>query len=105
MFIEFINGSTWQACGSDNYQGVIGSGPKGIVYSEYMLSDPNAYLFLRPILEENGGWAIFNGTPRGRNHLHSMYELGQTEPGWYSELLTVKQTGAVTPERKGARPG
>lgn len=99
MFIEFINGSTWQACGSDNYEGVIGSGPKGIVYSEYMLSDPNAYLFLRPILEENGGWAIFNGTPRGRNHLHAMYELGQSEPGWYSEILTVKDTGAVTPER------
>lgn len=99
MFIEFKNGSTWQACGSDNYEGVIGSGPRGIVYSEYMLSDPNAYLFLRPILEENGGWAIFNGTPRGRNHLHSMYELGQSEKSWYSELLTVKDTGAVTPER------
>lgn len=99
MFIEFKNGSTWQACGSDNYEGVIGSGPRGIVYSEYMLSDPNAYLFLRPILEENNGWAIFNGTPRGRNHLHSMYELGQSEPGWFSQLLTIKHTGAVSPER------
>lgn len=99
MFIEFKNGSTWQACGSDNYEGVIGSGPRGIVYSEWMLSDPNAYLYLRPILEENGGWAIFNGTPRGRNHLHAMYELGQTEPSWYSELLTVRDTGAVSPER------
>jgi len=99
MFIEFKNGSTWQACGSDNYEGVIGSGPRGIVYSEYMLSDPNAYLFLRPILEENNGWAIFNGTPRGRNHLHAMYELGQTEQGWFSQILTIKNTGAVTPER------
>jgi phage terminase large subunit len=93
MLIRFKNGSTWQVVGSDNYQGVIGSGAFGIVYSEYMLSDPNAWLYLSPILEENGGWAIFNGTPRGRNHFHGLYQLGQTEPGWFSQLLTVKDTG------------
>src|ERR1700686_84265 len=93
MLIRFKNGSTWQVVGSDNYQGVIGSGAFGIVYSEYMLSDPNAWLYLQPILEENGGWAIFNGTPRGRNHFHGIYELGLTEPGWFSQRLTVKDTG------------
>src|SRR6266436_1003495 len=72
MFICFKNGATWQVVGSDNYQAVIGSGALGIVYSEYMLSDPNAYLYLDPILRENGGWAIFNGTPRGRNHFHGL---------------------------------
>ena len=95
MLIRFKGGSTWQVVGSDNYQGVIGSGAFGIVYSEYMLSDPNAWLYLSPILEENGGWAIFNGTPRGRNHFQGLYELGLTEPGWFSELLTVKHTGAL----------
>lgn len=95
MLIRFKNGSTWQVVGSDNYQGVIGSGALGIVYSEYMLSDPNAWLYLSPILEENGGWAIFNGTPRGRNHFYGLYELGQTEPGWFSQILTVNDTGAL----------
>ena len=93
MLIRFKNGSTWQVVGSDNYQGVIGSGAFGIVYSEYMLSDPNCWLYLQPILEENGGWAIFNGTPRGRNHFHGIFELGQSEPGWFSERLTVGDTG------------
>jgi phage terminase large subunit len=93
MLIRFKNGSTWQVVGSDNYQGVIGSGAFGIVYSEYMLSDPNAWLYLQPILEENGGWAIFNGTPRGRNHFHGIFELGKSEPGWFAERLTVKDTG------------
>jgi phage terminase large subunit len=96
MLIRFKNGSTWQVVGSDNYSGVIGSGAYGIVYSEYMLSDPNAWLYLAPILEENGGWAIFNGTPRGRNHLYGLYELGQHEPGWFSQRLTVKDTQALT---------
>jgi hypothetical protein len=99
MLIRFKNGSTWQVVGSDNYNALVGSPPYGIVYSEYMLSDPNAWSFVRPILAENGGWALFNGTPRGRNHLHGLYELGQSEPGWFSQLLTVKQTGAMNDEQ------
>lgn len=100
MLIRFKNGSTWQVAGSDNYQGIIGSGPFGIVFSEYMLSDPNSRLFLDPILQENGGWAIFNGTPRGRNHFYDIYELALSqgpEKGWYAERLTVDDTGVFTP--------
>ena len=99
MLIRFKNGSTWQVVGSDNYQGVIGSGAFGIVYSEYMLSDPNSFLYLDPILQENGGWAVFNGTPRGRNHFHGLYQLALTEPGWFGQLLTVRETGLFTPEQ------
>lgn len=40
MMIEFINGSTWQAVGSDNYGALIGSGHVGIVFSEWALSNP-----------------------------------------------------------------
>lgn len=98
MLIRFKNGATWQVVGSDNYNALVGSPPFGIVYSEYMLSDPNAWSFIRPILRENGGWALFNGTPRGRNHLHGLYELGLKEPGWFSQLLTVKDTGAMSDE-------
>jgi len=96
MLIRFKNGSTWQVVGSDNYNALVGSPPYGVVYSEYMLSDPNAWSFIRPIMRENGGWALFNGTPRGRNHLHGLYELGQREDGWFSELLTVADTGAMS---------
>lgn len=98
MLIRFRNGSTWQVVGSDNYNALVGSPPYGVVYSEYMLSDPNAWSFIRPILRENGGWALFNGTPRGRNHLHGLYELGKSEQGWLSQLLTVKDTGVMTAE-------
>jgi len=99
MLIRIKGGSTFQVVGSDNYQGVIGAGAFGIVYSEYMLSDPNAWLYLDPILQENGGFAIFNGTPRGRNHFHALYEFGLKEPGWFSELLTVRDTGVFTAEQ------
>lgn len=99
MLIKFKGGSTWQVVGSDNYNALIGSPPIGIVYSEYMLSDPNAWSFIRPILLENRGWALFNGTPRGRNHFHALFEAARIEPDWFGQLLTVDDTGVFTKEQ------
>ena len=68
MFIEFKNGSTFQVVGSDNIDSIVGTNPLGVVFSEYSLQDPQAWDYIRPILAENDGWAIFNFTPRGDNH-------------------------------------
>ena len=45
MSIELINGSTWQLVGSDRYDSLVGSPPVGITFSEYALSDPQAWSF------------------------------------------------------------
>lgn len=95
MFIRFKNGSTWQVVGSDNYDALVGSPPVGIVFSEYALADPAAWALLRPILAENGGWALFISTTRGRNHFHKLVEYAKTSDGWYGETLTVEDTGAI----------
>ena len=92
MFIEFLNGSTWQIAGSDNYNSLVGSSPCGIVFSEYALANPAAWAYLRPILRENGGWAIFISTPRGKNHFYQLHRMAQREPGWFAETLTVEDT-------------
>lgn len=98
MFIEFKNGSTWQVVGSDNYNSLVGSPPVGVVLSEYSLSNPEAWSYLRPILRENGGWALFNFTPRGRNHAVAMYEGALNDPDWFAQKLTALQTGVFTAE-------
>jgi hypothetical protein len=95
MFIRFKNGSTWQVVGSDNYDSLVGSPPVGIVFSEYALADPAAWALLRPILAENGGWALFISTTRGRNHFHKLVEYAKTAEDWYGETLTVEDTGAI----------
>lgn len=95
MFIRFKNGSTWQVVGSDNYNSLVGSPPIGIVFSEYALADPSAWALLRPILLENGGWAVFISTTRGRNHFHKLVEYAKTSPEWYGETLTIEDTGAI----------
>ena len=75
MFIEMkpqYGGSTVRFIGADRIDAIVGTNPKGIVFSEFSLMNPNAWELFRPVLLENEGWAIFNGTPRGRNHFYSM---------------------------------
>lgn len=99
MLIVFKNGSTFQLVGSDNFNSLVGSPPVGLVFSEYALSNPSAWGYLRPILLENGGWAIFNSTPRGRNHFHSLLQFGANEHGWFAETLTADQTGCFSTDQ------
>jgi hypothetical protein len=99
MMIRFVNGSTWQVVGSDNYGSLVGSPPAGLVYSEWALADPSSWAYLRPILAENGGWVVFITTPRGDNHGRTLYEFGVKEPTWYAELLPGDKTGVFEPEQ------
>lgn len=102
MFIEFQNGSTWQIAGSDNYDSLVGSSPCGIVFSEYALANPAAWAYLRPILRENKGWAIFISTPRGRNHFYNMIELAKVEPDWFGQVITNHDSGLLSKEELDA---
>ena len=99
MLIRFKTGSTWQVVGSDNYNALVGSPPRGVVFSEYALADPGAWSYLQPILEENGGWALFISTTRGRNHFARLVDFAKGEPGWFGQTLTVADTGAIPAER------
>lgn len=93
MFIRFKNGSTWQVVGSDRFNAAVGSPPAGITFSEWALSNPAAWAYLAPILVENGGWAIFITTSRGRNHAKTMHDMARTTAGWHAQILTVDDTG------------
>jgi len=99
MYIRFKCGSTWQVVGSDNYNSLVGSPPIGIVFSEFALADPSSWAYLRPILAENGGWAVFITTPRGRNHASVFYEGAKDDPLWYTQLSPATQTSVFTSQQ------
>lgn len=99
MFIRFKNGSTWQLVGSDNYDSLVGSTPVGLVFSEYSIANPSAWAYLMPILEANGGWAVFIYTSRGKNHGYNLLKLAQSEPSWYGEISTPDKTGIFSAEQ------
>jgi hypothetical protein len=97
MKISLKCGSIWQVAGSDNYNSLIGSNPVGVVFSEYSVADPSAWDYIRPILAENGGWAIFIYTSRGRNHGAMLYEMARDNDNWFAQILTVDDTGILSP--------
>lgn len=92
MSIQLDTGSSWQMLGSDNYDRMVGSNPCGIIFSEWALCDPAAWDYIRPILMENKGWAMFITTFRGRNHAWRMYENIKDSDGWFVSLRTVADT-------------
>jgi hypothetical protein len=94
MFIEMINGSTFQVIGSDSYNNLVGASPRGITFSEWALARPAAWAYFAPILEENDGTAIFITTPRGKNHAYKTLQAAMQNPDkWFWSLQGVMETG------------
>jgi hypothetical protein len=109
MKLWLKNGSAIQLLGSDNPDAVVGNNPLGIVFTEFSLHKPGIWEYLRPILAENGGWAMFNGTPRGMNHFYLMARMAEKNPAWFYQYLTQKDTGyptleAIQEERDAGMP-
>ena len=95
MKLELKNGSIWQVVGTDNVDRLVGANPVGCVFSEYSLQDPRAWDYIRPILAENGGWAVFIYTPRGRNHGYELMQQAKKNDNWFAEELTIDKTGSI----------
>lgn len=96
--IHLKNGSIIQIIGTDKFDAIRGTNPVGCVFSEYAFQDPRAWDVVRPILRKNGGWAIFNTTPNGENHAFDMYMMAKDNPKWFTQILTVDDTGVVSAE-------
>lgn len=92
MKIRLVNESLIQVVGSDNYDSLMGTNPRGVIFSEYALQDPRAYQYIRPILTANFGWALFLSTPRGHNHLWELYQIALNSPDWFCYKLTLEDT-------------
>ena len=90
--VTLRNTSIYQLIGTDKIDSIVGTNPVGCVFSEYALQNPRAYDLLSPILVENGGWAVFNFTPRGHNHAEGLYKMARSNPAWYCSLFTVDDT-------------
>lgn len=95
MKVALKNGSIIQIMGTDQILNV-GINPIGCVFSEYSLQDPKSWDFIRPILRENGGWAVMNFTPRGKNHAFDIYQMATENENWFCQKLTILDTNVLT---------
>ena len=50
---------------------------------------------IRPALADRLGWAVFIGTPKGRNAFFELWRRSQKEEGWFSMMLKASETGLI----------
>jgi phage terminase large subunit len=96
MKVELINGSIVQVVGADNFNALVGASPVHVTFSEWSLTDPRAYDFVRPILRENNGSVAFIYTPRGYNHGWQTLNIARRLPGAFVAVMTIEDTGVLS---------
>lgn len=97
--VDLPGGGRIRLYGADNYERLRGIYLDGVVLDEVGDMDPRAWSeVIRPALADRKGWAVFIGTPKGRNHFQEVWSQAQDNPDWYSLMLKASQTGIVSPE-------
>jgi hypothetical protein len=96
MKLELANGSIVQIVGADNFDALVGASPVHVTFSEWALTDPRAYDYVRPILRENNGSVAFIFTPRGYNHGYKTLEVARKLPGAFASVMTIEDTGVLS---------
>lgn len=95
--LDLPNGGRARLYGADNYDRLRGLYLDGVVLDEYGDMDPRAWPeVIRPTLSDRQGWAIFIGTPKGRNHFHEIFEHARARPDeWLHMVLRASETGIL----------
>lgn len=96
--IELPNGAWITLYGADNPDALRGLGLDGVVLDEYGDTRPSlwAQVVLPTLAGRGNSWAIFIGTPKGKNHFYDIYKRSQEESGWYSLTLKASESGILS---------
>lgn len=96
------NDSQVRIYGADNPDALRGIYLDGVVLDEYALMDGAVWTqVIRPLLTDRRGWALFIGTPNGRNQFYTLihgdgeWRGARTNPDWYYAEYKASATGYV----------
>jgi len=96
--VELVTGSRIRLYDADNPDALRGLYLDGVVLDEFGDMRPNVWgEIIRPLLTDRKGWAVFIGTPKGKNHFWQIHETAQRSPEWLSISLRASETGLIEP--------
>lgn len=99
LSVELINGAKVTIFGADNPDSLRGLYFDGVILDEYGDMRPSLWgEVILPTLIDRKGWAVFIGTPKGKNHFYEVLQRSQNDAEWFSLVLDVNQTGLFTPD-------
>ncbi len=97
LTITLINGSQIRLYGADNADAMRGLGFSGVYMDEYGDFKPSVFgNVIRPALSDKQGWAVFGGTPKGKNAFWEIYETAARLSGeWFLLRLPASSSGLL----------
>ena len=103
--ITLPNESQIRLYGADNPDSLRGLYFDGAVLDEFGLMKGQTWSqVVRPALADRQGWALFIGTPNGRNYFFEICQQAKTSEGWFFQEFKASQTGILPDEElKAAR--
>jgi phage terminase large subunit len=87
-----------QLLGAENPMALKGIYLDGVIPDEYGEMKPSVWSeVIRPTLSDRKGWAIFLGTPKGRNDFYKKYSDAITgeDPEWFGAMFKASETGIL----------
>ncbi|MDR2724886.1 MAG: hypothetical protein LBC90_02225 [Candidatus Adiutrix sp.] len=97
--VTLWNGAVIRLFGADYPDRLRGLGFDGVILDEVAQMKPDTWgAVVRPALSDRRGWAVFIGTPKGRNVFHELYQEALAKEDWLAGLYPVDRTGAISPE-------
>lgn len=101
--IDYPNGARVRLYGADNYDRMRGGYFDGVVLDEYADMHPAAWAeIIRPMLADRKGWAIFIGTPKGRNAFYDLWQQAADNSDWFRMSLKASESGLLDVEELAA---
>jgi hypothetical protein len=90
------NGARIRIYGADNPDRLRGIYLDGAILDEFGDMDPTVWTqVIRPALSDRKGWAIFIGTPKGKNTFHQLWNVADEDEDWYRLMLKASETGLL----------
>ena len=98
LSVSFPNGSRITLYGADNPDSLRGIKLWGVVFDEYSQQPSNIFSeIIRPTLADTKGFAIWIGTPKGRNEFTRLYEENLKNDKWNCNLVTIEDSKRLDP--------
>lgn len=94
--VHLLNGAWITLYGADNPDALRGIYLDGIVLDEFGDCRPSLWgQVVLPTLADRQGWAVFIGTPKGRNHFYDTYQRAREEENWFALQLPASVSGIL----------
>jgi phage terminase large subunit len=90
--------------GGDNPDALRGLYHDGVIMDEPAQMKPRLWPeIIRPALSDRKGWAVFTGTPAGKNEFWDIYQQALKNPdAWFSMVLKASESGILDDEELAA---